>query len=139
MKNFSNPDGLVRMDFPGGWTGDSSNKFNASGRSVVENEVWNYTRALANYRKTSSAIKRGKMMQFVPDDGVFVYFRYDTRQTVMVIMNQNDKEMELNTARFAERINGFTRTRNVVDGRTEAIIGKLKVPAKTTLVLELVK
>jgi glycosidase len=139
MKNFSNPDGLVRMDFPGGWAGDSANKFNASGRSAVENEVWNYTSALANYRKSSSAIKRGKMMQFVPEDGIFVYFRYDTRQTVMVIMNQNDKEMELKTARFVERINGFTRTRNVVDGRTEALSGNLKVPAKTTLVLELVK
>jgi neopullulanase len=139
MKNFSNPDGLVRMDFPGGWAGDSANKFTAAGRSAVENEVWNYTRALANYRKTSSAIKKGKMMQFVPEDGLFVYFRYDAKQTVMVIMNQNEKEMELNTARFSERINGFARTKNVVDGRIEAITEKIKVPAKTTLVLELVK
>ncbi len=27
------------------------------------------------------------MMQFVPEDGVYVYFRYDNNQTVMVVMN----------------------------------------------------
>lgn len=139
MKNFANPDGLVRMDFPGGWPGDSVNKFTAAGRSVIENEVWNYLRALGQFRKSSSAIKRGKMMQYVPEDGIFVYFRYDARQTVMVIMNQNDQEKELTTERFSERMNGFTRTRNVVDGRTEAIAEKMKVPGKTVLVLELVK
>lgn len=138
MKNFSNPDGLVRMDFPGGWAGDSANKFEARGRSTVENDVWNYTRALGNFRKLSTAVRRGKMMQFVPEDGVYVYFRYDARQTVMCIMNQNEKEMELNTARFAERTSGFVRARNVIDGYTFPILPKIKVPAKTTMVLELV-
>src|SRR3546814_9685727 len=32
MKNYANPDGLVRDDFPGGWNGDTKNKFGASGR-----------------------------------------------------------------------------------------------------------
>ena len=76
-------------------------------------------------------------MQFVPDDGVYVYFRYDTRQTVMCIMNQNDKEMEINSARFAERLKGFSRAKNIVDGKTNVIGEKIKVPAKTVLVLEL--
>ena len=26
-------------------------------------------------------------MQFVPQDGVYVYFRYDDKQTIMVVMN----------------------------------------------------
>ena len=34
MKNYSNPDGLVREDFSGGWDGDKSNKFTAP---VAEN------------------------------------------------------------------------------------------------------
>lgn len=139
MKNFSNPDLLVREDFPGGWAGDSTNKFLASGRSAVENNVWNYVKALANFRRQSSAIRRGKMMQFVPEEGVFVYFRYDARQTVMCIMNQNDKEMDLNMDRFAERTNGFTRAKNVVDNNTTALGKTMKVPAKTTLVLELAR
>jgi hypothetical protein len=46
--------------------------------------------------------------------------------------------MELTTARFAERTKGFVRARNVVDGYTFPISTKIKVPAKTTLVLQLV-
>jgi glycosidase len=139
MKNFANPDGLVRFDFPGGWSGDSANKFTAAGRSSVENDVWNYTKALANFRKQSSAIKRGKMMQFVPEDGVYVYFRYDARQTVMVIMNQNDKMMNLNTGRFAERLEGYGKLKDVTSGYTFPISASIQVPAKTVLVFDLQK
>jgi glycosidase len=139
MKNFANPDGLVRFDFPGGWTGDSANKFTSAGRSAVENEVWNYTKALANFRKQSSAIKRGKMMQFVPEDGVFVYFRYDARQTVMVVMNQNEKGMDLMNGRFAERLEGFGKMKDVTTGFTFPISASIQVPAKTVLVFELQK
>lgn len=139
MKNFANPDGLVRFDFPGGWTGDSANKFTSAGRSAVENEVWNYTKALANFRKQSSAIKRGKMMQFVPEDGVYVYFRYDARQTVMVVMNQNEKGMDLMNARFAERLEGFGKMKDIVTGFTFPISASIQVPAKTVLVFELQK
>jgi glycosidase len=137
MKNHANPDGLVRLDFPGGWTGDSTNKFTAAGRTMQEDSLFNYTRALAQFRKNSSAIKTGKLMQFVPEDGVYVYFRYDAKQTVMCIMNTNDKEMELNTARFEERLKGFAKAKDVITAQTTTIEDKIKIPAKTQLVLEL--
>ena len=137
MKNFSNPDGLVRLDFAGGWPGDPSNKFNAAGRTAAEQEIFNYARTLANFRKNSSAIKTGRMMQYVPEDGVYVYFRYDRQQTVMCIMNQNDQEKQLNTKRFSERLNGFSKAKVVADGTVIELGSTLKAPAKTTLVLEL--
>ena len=80
-------DGYVRLDFPGGWPGDKNNKFEQNGRNEKDNEIWKQVHALANFRKTSSAITTGKMMQYVPDDGLYVYFRYDAKQTVMVVMN----------------------------------------------------
>ncbi|MET0244635.1 MAG: glycoside hydrolase family 13 protein, partial [Flavitalea sp.] len=107
MKNFANPDGLVRLDFPGGWEGDKDNKFTASGRSQPENEIFDYTKKLANFRKTSSAITKGKMMQFVPEDGVYVYFRYTTSQTVMCVMNTNEQEKTIDLKRFNERTATF--------------------------------
>ena len=137
MKNNANPDGLVRLDFPGGWAGDSANKFIPSGRTAAEDSLFNYTRTLAQFRKRSSALKTGKLMQYVPEEGVYVYFRYDARQTVMCIMNTNDKEMEIATARFEERLKGFTRAKDVVTGQTITITDKMKILAKTQLVLEL--
>jgi len=137
MKNFSNPDGLVREDFPGGWADDKANKFTAEGRNEKENDAFNYVRTLANYRKSTTALQAGKMMQYVPEDGVYVYFRYDDLKTVMVVYNSHDKGQTVSTARYVERINGTLKARNVItDQVTE--ISKLTIPAKATLVLELI-
>src|SRR5690606_1565138 len=97
MKNFSNPDGLVRSDFPGGWEGDKINKFSASGRTKQENEVFDYIKTLANYRKNTPASQTGKLMQYVPVDGIYTYFRYDNDKTVMLIVNSNNQLAELST------------------------------------------
>ncbi|HEX8357767.1 MAG TPA: alpha-amylase family glycosyl hydrolase, partial [Segetibacter sp.] len=94
MKGISNPDGLVRADFEGGWKEDKRNKFTAEGRTKNENEVHDWTMKLANFRKNSSAIKTGKTMQYVPEDELYVYFRYDAKQTVMCIMNAGTKEKD---------------------------------------------
>ena len=78
-------------------------------------------------------------MQFVPEDGVYVYFRYDARQTVMVIMNQNEKVMDLSIARFAERLEGFGKLKDVTTGFTFPISSSIQVPAKTVMVFDLQK
>lgn len=132
-------DGYVRKDFPGGWEGDPANKFNAGGRTAKENSIFNYVRTLARFRRNSSAITTGKLMQYVPEDGVYVYFRYDAKQTVMCIMNQNDTEKEINLNRFEERTNGFTGGNNVVTGEHISISGKRTIPGKSLLVFELAK
>jgi len=138
MKNFSNPDGLVRADFPGGWEGDKKDKFVADGRTAKENEAFSFVKTLANFRKNSEALQSGKLMQFVPQDDVYVYFRYtaNVKGTVMVIVNNTEKEKNLNTERFVERTAGITVARNVLTNETVAF-KEIKVPAKTTLVLEL--
>ncbi|MFT3679037.1 MAG: alpha-amylase family glycosyl hydrolase [Ferruginibacter sp.] len=107
-------DGYVRLDFPGGWPGDAANKFTAAGRNEKDNEIWNLVHALANYRKTSSAITVGKLMQYLPDDGLYVYFRYDAKQTVMVVMNTSKAEKTVSFGKYAERTTGFTQYTNVV-------------------------
>ncbi len=138
MKNFSNPDGLVRADFPGGWEGDQKDKFVTDGRTAKENEAFNFVKTLANFRKNSTALQSGKLMQFVPQDDVYVYFRYtaNVKGTVMVIVNNTEKEKNLNTERFVERTAGITAARNVITNENVAF-KEIKVPAKTTLVLEL--
>ncbi len=140
LKGVSNPDGLVRGDFTGGWKEDDKNKFTANGRSDKENDVWNWTKTLANFRKASSAIKTGKLMQFVPDDWVYAYFRYDDRQTVMVVMNTSNDEKTIKPERFAEVTKGFTKAHNVALGWTaDLTANEWKVPGKTIWVLELGK
>jgi glycosidase len=137
MKNFSDPDGLVRLDFPGGWPGDTANKFEPDGRTPAENDVYNYVRTLATYRKTSPALTTGKLMQYVPEDGVYVYFRYTAQQTVICVMNPADQDKEIDMHRFTERIKTYTKAKNIIDGVPADINNKLKVPAKTLWMGEL--
>lgn len=138
MTGLTSPnDGYVRLDFPGGWKGDRHNKFIASGRTEKENAVFNYIKTLANFRKTSSAITKGKMMQYLPVDGVYVYFRYDNKQTIMCAMNTNNKPATIALSRFAERMNGFTTARDVVTGKTIALADSLTLHPMSNWVLEL--
>ncbi|SKC61233.1 glycoside hydrolase family 13 protein [Ohtaekwangia koreensis] len=137
MKGISNPDGWVRLDFPGGWPGDKVNKFTKEGRTEKENEAFEWTKKLANFRKNSSAIKTGKMMQYVPEDGVYVYFRYDDNQTVMCVMNTQEKPMTIDTKRFAERIKDFKQGREVATDIIHNVQATLSIPQKYMLVLEL--
>ena len=134
MKNFSNPDGLVRSDMKGGWPKDSINKFSSQGRDTVENEAFDYIKRLANFRKSSSALHNGKLVHYVPQDGIYVYFRYDNAQTIMVIVNSGDKKT-LNTKRFSERLAGFSKAENVMTKEKITDISSLEAGPKSTTIL----
>ncbi|RYD77818.1 MAG: alpha-amylase [Sphingobacteriales bacterium] len=140
MTGLTNPnDGYVRKGFQGGWKEDSINKFTATGRSEKENDVWNYMARIANFRKTSSALKTGSMMQFTPDDGgVYPYFRYDATQTILVVLNTAKEKKKVNVKRLEERTKGFTKMRNI---HTGAIIPveDFEMEGKTSVVMELLK
>ncbi|MBD2769517.1 glycoside hydrolase family 13 protein [Hymenobacter sp. BT664] len=140
MKNFKDPtDAEVRKDFPGGWPDDKENKFTAAGRSARENEAFDFVRKLATYRRGHQVLHTGKLMQYLPENGLYVYFRYDAINTVMVASNTSDKAAKLPTARFVERTGGFSKARNVLTGETLNDISTLALPAKTAVVLELLK
>ena len=139
MKNFKNPsDAEVRRDFPGGWQGDTENKFSAAGRTPAENEAFNYVKALANFRKTSSAIGSGKLMQFLPKDGVYTYFRYDSKQTVMVISHTGSQPFRPDWNYLAERTKGFSKLRNVITGAVIPL-ADFEIKPKESFVFELLK
>ncbi len=139
MKAWSNPDAKVRLDFPGGWEGDPKNKFTTGGRTNEENEAFNHIKKLAAYRAKTSAITDGELMQFVPEKGIYVYFRHDKIKTVMIIMNTNAESITLETARYKERMTGFTGGYDVVNDKKLTDIKNIAVGGFETMVVELGK
>ncbi len=138
MKGLTSPnDGLVRKDFLGGWKTDSVNKFTAAGRTAEENDVFNYIKTLANFRKHSSAITSGKLMQYTPDDGLYVYFRYDATQTILCAMNTSDTVKTIDFNNYAERTKGFTNGKNLVTGQSTG--NKFTIPSKQMIIAALEK
>ena len=137
MKNFSNPDGKVREDFPGGFAGDKLNYFTA--RPGPAGEAFDYVSKLALYRKSHPVLSSGKLMQFIPQDGVYTYFRYSDSESVMVIANNTKDEKTVDGTRFAERTSAFSSGVEVVSGAVVSDLKTLRVPAHTAWVVELRK
>jgi len=131
--------GTLRADMPGGWKGDAQNVFTAAGRTPEQNELFNYLRTLLNWRKTKEVIHSGKLMHFIPENGTYVYFRYNDKETVMVILNNNNEPKTLDTKRFSERLNGYTSGKNIVTQESVTNLQSISLPAKSATILELNK
>jgi glycosidase len=130
-------DGLIRSDFPGGWSNDSINAFTGIGLSDTQKSMQKYIKQLLNWRKSNTIFLNGKTLHFAPYNGLYVYFRYNDEKIIMVVMNKNDKEMELDTRRFAEILKYKNTAKNVITGQPIYIIRELKVAAKTATVFEI--
>ncbi|MFY1613387.1 glycoside hydrolase family 13 protein [Macellibacteroides fermentans] len=130
-------DGYIRLDVPGGWPGDAVNQFEASGRTDIQNEAWNYMQKLLKWRKGNEVIAKGKMKHFVPQNGVYVYARNLNGKQVVVIMNGNAKESVLPLDRYDEILKGYTSGKDVITGKVVSLQKELTLGAKDVLVLEL--
>ena len=126
-----------RFDFPGGWAEDERNAFTEEGRTDVENDIFNYTRALLNFRKSATALHNGKMKQFIPYDGIYFYARYNEDQTVLCIFNNEEADRKISLERYAEVIKDFTLATDVVTGETFNLADGLTIKGKSALIVEL--
>ncbi|MFJ1468749.1 glycoside hydrolase family 13 protein [Massilia orientalis] len=129
-------DGVLRADMPGGWAGDTVNAFTGTGLTDAQRDMQHLVRTLFNWRKTSSAVKTGKLTHYMPSDGHYVYFRHDGRQTVMVVLNKNPQATQLDLARFAGMVKQARQGRNVLTGAAVDLRAPLALPAMTSVVVE---
>jgi neopullulanase len=127
----------IRLDFPGGWKEDKVNAFEKGGRTEEQNDVHAFLTALLNWRKKESVIHQGKLTHYIPENNQYVYFRHSDQKTIMVIMNGNKEEIQLPIKRFSENMKGFKTAVNVLTQEAVNITGSIKIPATTTLILEL--
>lgn len=131
----------LRADFPGGWKEDKADAFTPEGRTPLQNECWDFTSRLLNWRKTSLPVTEGKLVHYTPDNETrcYVYARVYGDQTVLVILNGSDDERTVDMDRFSEVIRDSTYGKDVVTGETVSLTAPVKVPARGVYVLELGK
>lgn len=130
-------DGAIRQDFPGGWKGDPNNAFTAEGRTDVQNEYFEFTKKVLNWRKTAEVIHSGKTTQYLPQNNVYVYFRYTDNETVMVVLNNSTEDQELDWSRFEESVGDYNVGMEVIEGYAVDLYAPLKVSAKQAMIIEL--
>lgn len=133
----SKGDGDIRRDFPGGWPGDKHNAFNPAERTPTERTYFDYAARLFNWRKGKAVIHYGRTKHYLPQDEVYVYFRYNDHESVMVALNNSEKEQMLTLPRFAESLSKYTQGKDVITGETHPLGKTLSIAPKTAMVLEL--
>ncbi|MCG8702393.1 MAG: cyclomaltodextrinase C-terminal domain-containing protein, partial [Bacteroidales bacterium] len=127
----------IRSDFPGGWPDDKINAFTNEGLSKEKIETKEYVKTLLNYRKTSGLIHHGKLMHFAPENGVYVFFRYNDSEALMIVLNKNKTNTKLKTDRFEERLTGYTKGVNITSKEEVELSSPLSLPPLKATILEL--
>ncbi|MFM6946301.1 MAG: glycoside hydrolase family 13 protein [Flavobacteriales bacterium] len=131
-------DADIRRDFFKGTTVEE--------RTPDQEAYFQFTKNLLNWRKDQNVIHDGELLQYVPQNNVYVYFRYlepektlsKEAEVVMVILNNSEKDEELNWARFSEGLHDFEFGNDVLTNQTFDFEQKSgKIPAKTAYIIQL--
>ncbi len=130
-------DADIRQDFPGGWKSDSNNAFNANLRTDEQARFYDFTSKLFQWRKDKSVIHFGKMTHYIPENNVYVYFRHNDKETVMVLINNSVETQDIKTKRFQENIQQYKIGVEVLTNQTLDIQESITIPAKSAYILEL--
>lgn len=128
-------DGDIRRDFPGGWNGDAVNAFTnpTSNQKVYQD----FTKLLLSYRKNKEVLQIGKLLQFVPENNCYVYFRYTDNSRVMVVINNNPDEVTMDLNRFKQGLQETKKGNEILSGKNTEFKDQLKIAGKTSMVIDL--
>lgn len=130
-------DADIRRDFPGGWAGDANNAFTKAGRTAEQAKFFDFTSKLFTWRKGKEVIHKGKTTHYLPDNNVYVYFRHNDKESVMVVVNNSNESRTFGTKRFAENLNGYKSGTDIVTGKSVNVTGDITIEPKSVMVLEL--
>ena len=129
--------GLIRTEFPGGWSDHLKNAFTGEGLSKDEIETQSFFKEILNWRKTNKVIHDGSLIQFAPKDEIYSYFRILENKMVWVIFNRNNNNKEIDTSRFNELILDKNYGYDVLKKKRIPINNSITVEKKSALILEI--
>lgn len=130
-------DGAIRQDFPGGWPGDTNNAFTKAGRTAEQQQFFDFSSKLFNWRKSNDVVHFGKMKHYLPENNVYVYFRYTDSKSVMVVINNSKESKTFSTNRFQESISNYKTGNEVITGQDIDLEKDITIGGKSALILEL--
>jgi neopullulanase len=130
-------DGYKRLDFPGGFAGDTANAFTGEDLDARSWETMNYLRTLFRWRSGSKPVQDGTFRHYVPEHDVYVYFRQAGTETVMVVLNNNTTTTDLPLARYRETMGSVHSAVDPISHDIVSLGDSLKLEPKSALILEL--
>jgi glycosidase len=83
----------------------------------AQKSMQQYVKQILNWRKTATAIQNGKLIHYVPEKGVYVYFRYNDEQQIMVVLNKNTTSQTLQLDRFRNFLKQHHTGEEIITGQ----------------------
>lgn len=131
-------DGQRRSDFYGGWKNDLKNAVTEKGLTGTEKDAKKYFSKLLNWRKSNSAITNGHFKHYAPQkNDVYIYFRYNKEQKVMVLLNKNSENVTLDMNRYSEMISNKFKAKDIITDKELDVENTLTISGKTAMILEI--
>lgn len=129
-------DGFIRQDFPGGWHGDTQNALTQEGRTQTQEAYHSFTKKLMNWRKNATVIHKGKLLQYIPYNNLYVYFRYTETENIMTLINNSAEKQTIDWHRFSQGIQNYTKGIDLISGMSIKIGSELLLEPKTSMIIE---
>ena len=129
-------DGNVRKDFPGGFPGDTHNCFTKEGRTQSEQAMFTWLSRLLHWRQGNDVIIKGKQIQFIPFNGVYVIARQYQGKTALTILNGTSQPATLDVKRYAEVIGKTAKAKDILTNRYYDISKNVELKSRQSLILE---
>ena len=92
-------------------TGDGNYRQDAfqilNSSDVMASGVVPFLRKILEWRKGSMAVTKGGMKHFIPQKGVYMYFRQYGDEKVMVVVNVTSKRTYIDLSQYMEELDGY--------------------------------
>jgi len=133
-----------RRLFPGGWPNDEINAFTEEGRERLGEErnlpvtdVYDFVTTITEWRRSKEVIHTGELTHFIPENNVYVYFRHNEDETVMILLNGDGRDKEVNLERFREFVSEGETGRDIIAGRSITLENTLQITGYGVQIIEL--
>ncbi len=129
-----NGDGDLRKDFPGGWKYDINNAFIS--RDTLQKSYFDFTQKLLQWRKNKNVIHNGSLKQYIPVNNVYVYFRLNENEKVMIVINNNSSSQLIEWQRYKELLQENNQGFDIISEQKIDLSKLYLLQAKTSMIIE---
>jgi glycosidase len=121
-------DGMMRQNLP-------VEVLEASGRSALQKEYFDFASKLLKWRRNCKALHTGDLTHFALQNGCYAYSRSLNGQRVTVFLNGTDEDKEIDLERYEEILPSH-KAKNVLSGEMVTLQERLSLKKRGFLILE---
>jgi glycosidase len=129
-----------RHDFPGGWTEDSRNAFETTGRSLEQQALFSEVQSLLRLRREHPALANGRLWHLESDDTTYIFLRQTEEDNAVVALNAAPRSREIQIPLADTPAKGLLAVTQLFGDAKAAFSGqelRLKMPAESISVFGL--